>query len=222
MTALAGRRRRNTLLALAAGLLAAVLAPAMLYVGAKAITNSTAGKNALADALPEQTFPATPTAMLATVDAAGELTSVTVFVLAPDADISAAGYDQRGGSMISVPINVDSVFGRPTAVDARCLRPRWRGRAARRSRIGDQPHRRLQQGHDRRRVHGVPHRFARAAGRLAPRRSRFRRDGAVPQGSDGAPPRRRPPRSSHRTRRPRARRCANPTSTRCGAASPRP
>ena len=111
MTSLTGRRRRNTILALAAGVLAAVLAPTLLYVGAKAISNSKAGINALADRPPEQTFPATPTAMLATVDAAGELTSVTVFVLAPDADVSAAGYDQRGGSMISVPINVDSGSG---------------------------------------------------------------------------------------------------------------
>ena len=111
MTSLSGRRRRNTILALAAGVVAAVLAPTLLYVGAKAITNSKAGINALADRSPEQTFPATPTGMLATVDAANELTSVTVFVLAPDADVTAAGYDQRGGSVIAVPINVDSGSG---------------------------------------------------------------------------------------------------------------
>ncbi len=111
MTSLSGRRRRNTLLALAAGILAAVVAPTLVYVGAKAISNSKAGINAAADRLPEQTFPATPTAMLATVDPAGELTSVTVFVLAPDADSTPAGYDQRGGSMIAVPINVDSGSG---------------------------------------------------------------------------------------------------------------
>ena len=111
MTALTSRRRRQTLLALAAGLLAAIAAPTLLYVGAKAITNSKAGKNALADVLPEQTFPQTPTGMLATVSDTNELTSVTVFVLAPDADVSAAGYDQRGGSVLSVPINVDSGSG---------------------------------------------------------------------------------------------------------------
>ena len=48
MTSLAGRRRRNTLFALAAGLVAAVAAPTLVYVGANAITNSKAGKNALA------------------------------------------------------------------------------------------------------------------------------------------------------------------------------
>ena len=111
MTALPGRRRRNTLIALAAGLLAAVVAPTLVYVGAKAISNSKAGRNALADVKPEQAFPQTPTAMLATVNAAKELTSVTVFVLAPDSDVTAAGYDQRGGSLVSVPINVDAGSG---------------------------------------------------------------------------------------------------------------
>jgi hypothetical protein len=111
MTALAGRRRRNTLLALAAGLLAAVLAPTLVYVGAKAISNSKAGRNALANVKPEQAFPQTPTAMLATVNAGKELTSVTVFVLAPDSNVTAAGYDQRGGSVVSVPINVDAGSG---------------------------------------------------------------------------------------------------------------
>lgn len=111
MTALSSRRRRHTLLALAAGVAAAIAAPTLLYVGAKAITNSKAGRNALADVLPEQTFPQTPTAMLATVSDTNELTSVTVFVLAPDVDVTAAGYDQRGGSVVSVPINADAGSG---------------------------------------------------------------------------------------------------------------
>ena len=111
MTALARRRRRNTVLALAAGLIAAVAAPTLLYVGAKAISNSTAGINALENVPLEQSFPQTPTAMLATVSDTNELTSVTVFVLAPDADVSAAGYDQRGGSVVPVPINVNTGFG---------------------------------------------------------------------------------------------------------------
>ena len=111
MTSLPGRRRRNTLLALCAGLVAAVVVPTLVYVGANAITNSTAGKNALENAPLEQSFPQTPTAMLATVSDTNELTSVTVLVLAPDADESAAVYDQRGGSIVSVPINVDSGSG---------------------------------------------------------------------------------------------------------------
>lgn len=109
MTALAHRRRRNTLIALAAGLVTAVVAPTLVYVGAKAITNSKAGKNVLADVAPEQAFPDTPTAMLATVSDANQLTSLTVFVLAPDAAAaSSPGYDQRGGSIVSIPINADT------------------------------------------------------------------------------------------------------------------
>lgn len=109
MTALASRRRRHTLIALAAGLVTAVVAPTLVYVGAKAITNSKAGKNVLADVPPEQAFPDTPTAMLATVSDSNELTSLTVFVLAPDAAAaSAPGYDQRGGSIVSIPINADT------------------------------------------------------------------------------------------------------------------
>ncbi|MEY2583707.1 MAG: hypothetical protein QOE09_3556 [Ilumatobacteraceae bacterium] len=111
MTALPRRRRRYTFIALAAGLVSAIVAPTLVFVGAKAISNSKAGKNALANVTPEQTFPQTPTAMLATVSAANELTSVTVFVLAPDSDVTAAGYDQRGGSVVSVPINIDTGSG---------------------------------------------------------------------------------------------------------------
>lgn len=111
MTALASRRRRNTLLALAAGLVAAAAAPTLVYVGAKAISNSKAGQNVLEDVVPAQAFPQTPTAMLATVSDSNELTSVTVFVLAPDSDGTPAGYDQRGGSVVSVPINADTETG---------------------------------------------------------------------------------------------------------------
>jgi hypothetical protein len=111
MTALASRRRKHTLAALAAGLLAAVLAPTLVYVGAKAISNSKAGKNALEDVLPEQAFPRTPTAMLAVVSDSNALTSLTVFVLAPDSDVTGSGYDQRGGSIVSIPVNVDIESG---------------------------------------------------------------------------------------------------------------
>ena len=110
MTALASRRRRNTVLALVAGIVTAVAAPTLLFVGAKAISNSTAGRNALANVPPEQSFPQTPTTMLATVSDSNELTSVTVFVMAPEA-AGATAYDQRGGSVVSVPINIDPGSG---------------------------------------------------------------------------------------------------------------
>ncbi|HEY5424488.1 MAG TPA: hypothetical protein VIK05_13495 [Ilumatobacteraceae bacterium] len=108
MTALPGRRRRNTLLALAGGLVAAILMPLLVYVGAVAISNSNAGENALSGVPPEQAFPQTPTGMLATVSDNNELTSVTVFVLAPQAEGESATYDQRGGSVVSVPININA------------------------------------------------------------------------------------------------------------------
>ncbi len=111
MTSLPSRRRRHTLMALAAGLVTAVVAPTLVYVGAKAISNSKAGINALAHVVPEQAFPETPTAMLATVSDTNELTSLTVLVLAPDADVTAGGYDQRGGSIVSVPINAYTESG---------------------------------------------------------------------------------------------------------------
>jgi len=53
MTALPGRRRRNTVLALVAGIIAAILVPSLVYVGAVAISNSKAGENALSDVPPE-------------------------------------------------------------------------------------------------------------------------------------------------------------------------
>lgn len=108
MTSLTSRRRRNTTFALAAGLISAGAVVALVFVGAKAIANSKAGRNALGDAPQLVPFPQTPTAMLATVSDGNELTSVTVFVLAPDADGTPTGYDQRGGSIVSVPINADT------------------------------------------------------------------------------------------------------------------
>lgn len=111
MTALASRRRRNTWLALIAGLVSAGVVVSLVVVGAKAIANSKAGQNALEDAPQVVPFPQTPTAMLATVSDGNELTSVTVLVLAPDSDGTAAGYDQRGGSVVSVPITADTEVG---------------------------------------------------------------------------------------------------------------
>ena len=167
MTALASRRRRNTVLALVAGIVAAIVAPTLVYVGAKAISNSTAGRNALSDASPEQTFPETPTAMLATVNDKNELTSVTVFVLAPDSDTTAAGYDQRGGSVISVPINVDPGSGDQVLSLHDAYGLGGEEEFARRGRIGAQLDDRLQHRDDPRRVRRASRRVAGDDGRSA-------------------------------------------------------
>ena len=98
MTALPRRRRNRSLIMLATTLVVAASVPMLGYVGVKAVLDSTGGRDALADNLPVQTFPVTPSALFVTTDEAGTLSSVTVFVLAP------AGV---GGSVVSVPVNTD-------------------------------------------------------------------------------------------------------------------
>ena len=100
MTALADRRRKRTLgmFAFTAVVIAAI--PALGYVGARAVLDSTGGTDAQAGDLPMQEFPTTPAALWITTDE-GVLSSATVFVLAPSG---------VGGSIISVPVNADIGF----------------------------------------------------------------------------------------------------------------
>jgi hypothetical protein len=98
VTALQRRRRNRTWAMLATTLLVAVSIPVLGYVGAKAIFDSTGGRDAGADNLPVERFPSTPSALYLTHDDAGNLSSVSVFVLSP------AGI---GGSIVSVPVNAD-------------------------------------------------------------------------------------------------------------------
>jgi hypothetical protein len=86
---------------LLATLLVLLVVPVLGYVGATAIANSTGGDDALGDNLPIRPFPATPTAALVTTDAAGVLSSVTVFVLDPSG---------VGGTAINVPVSADVGF----------------------------------------------------------------------------------------------------------------
>ena len=101
MSAIPGRRRKRTIGMFAATIVVAVLAPLLFWVGFSAVLDSTGGKDALADNLPERTFPNTPTALYLTVDDAGVLSSVTVFVLTQKG---------VGGSIVSVPVNSDVGF----------------------------------------------------------------------------------------------------------------
>jgi hypothetical protein len=98
VTALPRRRRNRSLAMLATTLLVAVSVPVLGYVGAKAVLDSTGGRDARADNLPIESFPSTPSAMYLTTDEAGVLSSVAVMVLAPSG---------VGGSIISVPVNAD-------------------------------------------------------------------------------------------------------------------
>ena len=101
MTALSARRRRRTWLMLGATVAVVLVAIALMVTGTDAIRQYTAAKRADAG-LPVEAVPATPTAMFATVDDANELTSVTMFVLDPALS---------GGSIVSVPVNVDANQG---------------------------------------------------------------------------------------------------------------
>lgn len=98
MTALPRRRRNRTLAMVAATLLVAASVPVLGYVGVKAVLDSTGGRDAGADSLPVQSFPATPSALYLTTDDEGNLSSVSLFVLAPGG---------VGGSIVSVPVNAD-------------------------------------------------------------------------------------------------------------------
>jgi hypothetical protein len=101
MSAIPGRRRKRTVGMFVTTVVMVLLAPVLFWVGFSAVLDSTGGKDALADNLPEKTFPATPTALYLTVDGNGVLSSATVFVL------SAKGV---GGSIVSVPVNADVGF----------------------------------------------------------------------------------------------------------------
>lgn len=97
MTALSSRRRQRTLLMVGTTVLVVIVAVALLVTGTDAIRQYTAAKRA-DSGLPTVPTPDTPTAMFATVNGDNDLTSVTMFVLAPSLG---------GGSIVSVPINVD-------------------------------------------------------------------------------------------------------------------
>lgn len=101
MSALPGRRRRRTMGMLGATLAMLVIAPLLFWVGFSAVLDSTGGRDALADSLPEQTFPRTPTALYLTTDDEGVLASATVFVLSPSG---------VGGSIVPVSVNADVGF----------------------------------------------------------------------------------------------------------------
>ncbi|MEO5723909.1 MAG: hypothetical protein ABIQ39_05265 [Ilumatobacteraceae bacterium] len=98
MTALAGSGRRRTMVMLAANIVAVSLIVVLLVYGRDALGQYTAAKRA-DSGLPIDSVPSTPTALFATVDSANQLTSLSIFVLAPSL---------RGGSIVSVPVNIDS------------------------------------------------------------------------------------------------------------------
>jgi len=101
VSAIPDRRRRRTIAMFFTTLLVMLSVPALGYVGVRAVLDSTGGRDALADNLPVQTFPSTPTALYLTADGDGVLSSATVLVMSP------VGV---GGSIVSVPVNADVGF----------------------------------------------------------------------------------------------------------------
>lgn len=94
MTAIPARQRRRLLAALVSGLLAACALPLGVVAGANLLLNSSGGRSV--DANKQLKIPNTPTALLATVNSDNEVTSLTVFVLAPQG---------VGGTIISLAAN---------------------------------------------------------------------------------------------------------------------
>jgi hypothetical protein len=94
MTAIPARQRRRLLAALFTGLAAACALPLGVVAGANLLLNSSGGRSV--DANQQLKIPNTPVALLATVNDTNEITTLTVFVLAPQG---------VGGTIISLPVN---------------------------------------------------------------------------------------------------------------------
>lgn len=94
MTAIPARQRRRLLGALFSGIAAACALPLGVIAGANLLLNSSGGRSV--DANSQLKIPSTPAALLATVNDENEVTTLTVFVLAPQG---------VGGTIISLAVN---------------------------------------------------------------------------------------------------------------------
>jgi len=93
MTAIPSRQRNRMLAALACGIASACLLPIGGVIAARSLLNSSGGKRV--DDSGALLIPATPAALLATVNDINQVTSLTAFVLAPSG---------IGGTIISLPV----------------------------------------------------------------------------------------------------------------------
>lgn len=100
MTAFDQIRRSRTRVMLAVNLGALLIVAAFGYLGANALRNY---EGATAVSSSADVLPITPVGMFATVNDANALTSVALMVLRPG--------ERVGGSIVSVPVNVDSSLG---------------------------------------------------------------------------------------------------------------
>lgn len=93
MTAIPSRQRNRMLAALACGIASACLLPIGGVIAARSLLHSSGGKRV--DDTGALALPATPAALLATVNEVNQVTSLTAFVLAPSG---------VGGTIISLPV----------------------------------------------------------------------------------------------------------------------
>jgi hypothetical protein len=93
MTAIPSRQRNRLLAAMLCGIGAAALVPLSVVYGARSLLNSSSGSRV--DDSAALKIPATPAAMLASVNDVNQVTSLTVFVLDPSG---------TGGTVISLPV----------------------------------------------------------------------------------------------------------------------
>jgi hypothetical protein len=101
VTALARRRRRSTIVAVGAVVVATAAAIGIGVVGGLTLYHSTEGADA-SDDRPERIFPDTPTALIAAVDDDGRLASMALVVVQPSGS---------GGSVVTVPVSADASSG---------------------------------------------------------------------------------------------------------------
>ena len=102
MTAIAGERRRTTVVAAVLMVVMGLAAASMAVVGVVTLSNSREGEAVGIDDRPRQSFPVTPNGLLAIHDDEGRLTSLIVVTLLPGG---------QGGSIVTVPVNADSSAG---------------------------------------------------------------------------------------------------------------
>lgn len=105
MTAFDGVRRQRTRTMIVANIVALALAAGAGLLGVAAIRDYKGATKVSAQA---RELPETPIGMLATVDADDRLVSTTLFVLKPS---QVAPGDNPGGSILSVPVSIDTTLG---------------------------------------------------------------------------------------------------------------
>jgi hypothetical protein len=102
VTAIAGRRKRDTVIGAVVALSLVTAAAVMFVVGLTTLSNSQEGESVVIDERPREQFPVTPNAMLAVQDDDGDLAALVVLTLLPEG---------QGGSIVPVRVDADATSG---------------------------------------------------------------------------------------------------------------